>query len=197
MADKRSQRTKEKLSKALIKLLLKKSLSEITVTELVKEADLNRATFYLHYGNIFDLFQSIEDDLFLQVKNWIKSVSPNDATIFHVEMDTDEKPYLPVLGEVFNFIASNRDTAVVLLRNPESKLLNRVYDEGREIIVRQLQSKGQVADHYRLIYSIDYVVNGCIGIIQSWINNGLDADTKVMCEITSDLVIQNRFDLII
>ena len=195
MSDKRSRRTKEQLSGALIKLLLEKSLSEITVTELVKEADLNRATFYLHYENIYDLFQSIEDDLFLQVKSWIRSASPNDATIFHVEMGLDDKPYLPVLGEVFSFIVSNRDTAVVLLRNPESKLLNRIYGEGRKMIIQQMKSEGNISDPHRLTYSIDYVVNGCIGIIQSWINNGLDADPINMCKITSDLVMQNRIDL--
>ena len=196
MIDRRSRRTRELLTRSLVKLLLVKPLSKITVTELVKEADLNRATFYLHYGNIYDLFQSIEDDLFLQVKSWIRSASPDDATIFHVEIDRDDKPYLPVLEEVFNFIASNRNTASVLLRNPESKLLNRVCDEGREMIIRQVKSEQDVSDPVRLIYSIDYIVNGCIGIIQSWINNGLDADTKTMCKITCDLVMQNRADLI-
>ena len=132
----------------------------------------------------------------MQVKSWIRSASPDDATIFHVEIDRDDKPYLPVLEEVFNFIASNRNTASVLLRNPESKLLNRVYDEGREMIIRQVKSEQDVSDPVRLIYSIDYIVNGCIGIIQSWINNGLDADTKTMCKITCDLVMQNRADLI-
>lgn len=192
MKDKRSRRTREQLSQALIGFLLEKPLSEITVTELSDKADLNRATFYLHYGNIYDLFQSIEDDLIEQVENWISSAFPNNSSLFHIEIDKHDNLSLPVLGEVFNFIASNRDVAVVLLKDPGSRLLSRIYDGARELIIKQFLAEGDASNLKRVIYSVDYIINGCIGIIQSWINNGLDIDPETISQITCSLVLQNR-----
>ena len=115
--DKRSLRTRELLTQELISLLLTKPLSEITVTELTEATDLNRATFYLHYANIYDLFQSIEDDLIEQVERWIKQSFPMGASAYYLETDVEGNPIMPILTEMFNFIYNNRchnGTAAIL-----------------------------------------------------------------------------------
>ena len=52
-----SQNTKTLLSEALISLLKKKSISKITVSELVNLCDINRKTFYYHFTDIYDLLE--------------------------------------------------------------------------------------------------------------------------------------------
>ncbi|HHV42614.1 MAG TPA: TetR/AcrR family transcriptional regulator, partial [Clostridiaceae bacterium] len=153
--DKRTRKTREILSKTLVHLLLEKPLSEITVTELTEASDLNRATFYLHYANIYDLFQSIEDELVEQVQSWINTAYPKDSNVFHLEYDKDGTPTLPVIAEVFNFIYSNRETTAVLLRNPESKLLDRIYSQGRDTILKFLLSQENSSDKIRIEFSLD------------------------------------------
>ncbi len=56
-------RTQNLLKTGLIELMQKKSVQQITVKELVEHVDLNRGTFYLHYKDIFDLLEQIEDEL--------------------------------------------------------------------------------------------------------------------------------------
>ncbi len=58
------QKTEKALQKALIDLLKQKSLDHITVTELTKKADIHRGTFYIHYNDVYDLFESIETNFF-------------------------------------------------------------------------------------------------------------------------------------
>jgi len=193
--DKRTRKTREILSKTLVHLLLEKPLSEITVTELTEASDLNRATFYLHYANIYDLFQSIEDELVEQVQSWINTAYPKDSNVFHLEYDKDGTPTLPVIAEVFNFIYSNRETTAVLLRNPESKLLDRIYSQGRDTILKFLLSQENSSDKIRIEFSLDYIISGCIGIIQSWIDKGLSISPKTMSQITCDLVLNNSSKL--
>ena len=193
--DKRTRKTREILSKTLVHLLLEKPLSEITVTELTEASDLNRATFYLHYANIYDLFQSIEDELVEQVQSWINTDYPKDSNVFHLEYDKDGTPTLPVIAEVFNFIYSNRETTAVLLRNPESKLLDRIYSQGRDTILKFLLSQENSSDKIRIEFSLDYIISGCIGIIQSWIDKGLSISPKTMSQITCDLVLNNSSKL--
>ena len=47
--DKRIRRTKKLLRQALTRLMQQKDFQSITVTDVVREADINRGTFYAHY----------------------------------------------------------------------------------------------------------------------------------------------------
>ena len=55
--DLRIQKTKRAIYGALEELLLEKSINKITVTELAKRAEINKGTFYLHYKDIYDLYE--------------------------------------------------------------------------------------------------------------------------------------------
>ena len=55
--------TAELMNQALLALLEKKDLEFITVTEITKKAGVNRSTFYLHYDNIYELFEETIENL--------------------------------------------------------------------------------------------------------------------------------------
>lgn len=50
-------RTKESLAASLKKHMQKKPFSKITVSELIKDCNINRNTFYYHFENIYDLLK--------------------------------------------------------------------------------------------------------------------------------------------
>jgi len=55
-SDRRTQRTREMLQKALIELIGERRYDAITIQEIVDRANVARATFYVHYNNKDDLF---------------------------------------------------------------------------------------------------------------------------------------------
>jgi AcrR family transcriptional regulator len=57
--DPRMKRTRQLLQDSLRGLLRRKPLDEILVQEITDAATVNRATFYDHYGDKFDLFNSL------------------------------------------------------------------------------------------------------------------------------------------
>lgn len=59
--DLRIQRTKTAIRNSFIALRKKKPIEKITVTELSSLAGINKATFYLHYSDIYALSDEIED----------------------------------------------------------------------------------------------------------------------------------------
>ncbi|MBE6901781.1 MAG: TetR/AcrR family transcriptional regulator [Ruminococcaceae bacterium] len=61
--DLRIQRTKNAIKDAFLELRTKKPIEKITVTELTKLASINKATFYLHYSDIYALSDEIENSL--------------------------------------------------------------------------------------------------------------------------------------
>lgn len=60
--------TKKLLKEALVHLLHKKPLAQINVSELCKEAGINRATFYRHYGCPGDVLVEFEMDMLYEIR---------------------------------------------------------------------------------------------------------------------------------
>ena len=60
--DRRVKRTKTLLQTTLVELMLEKEVSQISVKELTQRADVNRSTFYLHYLDIYDMLEQMEDE---------------------------------------------------------------------------------------------------------------------------------------
>lgn len=65
--DLRAQKTQKAIINAFLTLRAKKPLNKITVTELAKEAMISKATFYLHYSDIYDLSERLQDRLVLDI----------------------------------------------------------------------------------------------------------------------------------
>lgn len=61
--DLRVKKTKSAIINAFLQLRSKKALERITVKELSDLAQINKATFYLHYKDIYDLSESLENEL--------------------------------------------------------------------------------------------------------------------------------------
>ena len=56
-SDRRTQRTRRRLSGALVELVKEKRFDDITVQNVIERADVGRATFYTHFRDKEDLFE--------------------------------------------------------------------------------------------------------------------------------------------
>ena len=81
-----SQNTKKMLANTLISLMKKKSLSKISISEIVKTCQINRKTFYYHFADIYEL---LEWHLEQEVSSIMLSLkSPDDfETAFRISVD--------------------------------------------------------------------------------------------------------------
>jgi AcrR family transcriptional regulator len=59
--DRRVQRTRELLQKALIELISERGYDAITIQEIADRANVGRTTFYLHYSSKDELFMSCHE----------------------------------------------------------------------------------------------------------------------------------------
>ncbi len=71
--DKRIKKTKKNLRDTLIRMLEEKPFEQITVTELCKNAETSRITFYAHYNDKYELIDDVYNDLMRLVidKYWV------------------------------------------------------------------------------------------------------------------------------
>lgn len=60
--DLRIQKTKNSIFSAFIELRAAKPLEKITIRELTQKANISKQTFYLHFKDIYDLSEYLEND---------------------------------------------------------------------------------------------------------------------------------------
>ncbi len=60
--DLRVVKTRANIKNTFYEMLKKEPVEKISVTELAKQAQINKSTFYLHYQDIYALYNEIRDD---------------------------------------------------------------------------------------------------------------------------------------
>ena len=90
--DHRTRVTKALIRKAFTTILRNKPIQSISIKELCEIAEINRSTFYLHYTDIYDLLNQIEEEMFEGLKAALKPV---------VESGDGTPNYLTVTTEIF------------------------------------------------------------------------------------------------
>lgn len=87
--DRRTRYTRQTIKDTFLELLKQKSFTKITVTEVCKNAEINRGTFYLHYYDIYDILSDIFNDMTQDML----------TTVDHLFCLNQKKLFLSVLSE--------------------------------------------------------------------------------------------------
>lgn len=78
--------TKKKLASSLKHFMMSKSLNKITITDIVKDCNMNRNTFYYHFEDIYDLLKWIlEEEAVEVVKQFDLMVDYREAILFVID----------------------------------------------------------------------------------------------------------------
>ena len=158
--DRRVRKTRAQLRQGLAELLKEKSLKEITIKELVEKVDINRSTFYLHYTDIYDMMEKIENELTGEIEDLIHThpVSPFNEDSF------------PFIEDIFSILAENRDICAALLGpNGDISFLHRIENILSEHSLNALKETfpGKMDD---LTYYYAFCLSGCIGLVKTWLS---------------------------
>ena len=84
-------RSRESIRRAYAELLHEKGTTNITVKELVEQADVNRSTFYAHYRDIDTVLKEIEEEM---VQNMFAFLDASE----HSELLGNPLPFLLRIG---------------------------------------------------------------------------------------------------
>ena len=84
--------TKDLIRKEFIRLLNKKKLHNITVTELAKACNIERKTFYYHYDNLTELVKEIfDEELDRVIEEFNETLSWEESFILAAKFILDNK----------------------------------------------------------------------------------------------------------
>jgi AcrR family transcriptional regulator len=180
--DRRVKYTKMVLKESFIKLLEKKDISQISIKEICEDADINRATFYAHYNDQFDLLKKIEDELLDNINAHIAEFDP---------INNDKNAVL-LAEKIFEYLKENAKLCKLLLNEHgdfsfQKKVMMLVYD----IIIAEITDNNKITkEDAEYVYS--FTITGCVGIVQKW----LDEDMKKSPHYMAEMVIKLTLGLI-
>lgn len=152
--DRRVRKTRKSIKTALAELIQKKPLSSITITELTKKADIDRRTFYLHYSNIDEIVEDIENDA---VQTLQEAVPNKDR--FNIES---------FFNGLTSIMTSNIDFYRTITTNP---IYYRFVFQCKEILKTSLKDSfaGKTSlspDDFD--FNCEYIASGIMGVYINW-----------------------------
>lgn len=175
--DRRLQRTKENLRTALLEILKNKELAQITVTELAKQANINRATFYLHYQIPRDIFDEIYQE-FIDSFEAVYSQS--------IVLAANDQSSQSVWLAVYRFLFEHQETVKLL-----TKVDGGPFQQFFEIELLHVITKQPYWEKYKddphSEYKWMFAISAWVGIIKLWVHNGMKESPEELAEITQSI----------
>ncbi|OON96792.1 MAG: hypothetical protein ATN36_04790 [Epulopiscium sp. Nele67-Bin005] len=163
MSDRRTIYTKQIIKKAFLHLLNDHSLEQLTVKGLCLEADINRATFYRHYQDIYYLFEEIRTEL-------LNTISVT------VVRDMANINFLTI-------IYNNQGFYTELFRT--SSLSSIILESNQCLIEAEIeQAKNpEQFDFEEFKYSFEFYIYGLEGLLKAWLNDGCELPPEQFAQI--------------
>ena len=151
--DARVRYTKMMLKQALLDLMQHKPVNKITVKEVCARAEVNRATFYAHFSDCFDLLACMEDELFAQFEQSMQRyVQSFDITA--------------LADGLYRIIQKNEAVCRVLLfRRHSAALIHRMIDYAHDLSIAAWRKtlKKASSDELEMLYLC--LSNGLLSVV--------------------------------
>ncbi|ASK63997.1 hypothetical protein CFK37_18465 [Virgibacillus phasianinus] len=177
--DPRVVRTKRMFKDAFISLLQEnRDQGKLTVQRLADRAELNRATFYLHYQDIEDLKEQMVDKV---LEELTRKINP----LFEENQDKNDSPIVSFLEHMyehavlFNVMLENND-----FRNRLFGLIIGIVSSRRE--TRKMNA-------YTTQVPIEIIASSTFGIVTWWIQKGMPYSPSYLAE-QINLVFRNNIN---
>ncbi len=178
-----SIRSKNLIKKALAKLIHEKDIGKITVSDIIREADISRGTFYAHYADVHAVVEQIESEELKNLMDFVdrfgfENIITNTSTFIE-----DICVYLNKDIEYYRMIAQSN-----ILNNFIWRMVNIYYEK---LLEHTLNSVGASDRDEAELYLI-YITSGAKTIIMSWLNGEIKCTPAEIGERLGKLIKLNQ-----
>lgn len=177
--DIRVVRTKITLKKSLLSLLEEKKYKDITITDIVSRANVNRGSFYNHFQNKDKLLEELFNDVI------------SDMIEAYRKPFIENKPFIvsnlsPSQVQTFKHVKNNAEFYRIIMKSDvffsfQSRLFQAIKEINESVL--QVYSSKITIDLYA-----SYLAYSIVGIIFSWVESGFQHDTDYISEQVLELM---------
>ena len=176
--DRRQRKTREAIFAALISLLSEKDFSQITVGEIIDEADVGRATFYAHFETKDFLLKELCEELFCHIFDATHDHQPDHRHIF--DCDAPDSVFLHLIQH----LQKNDNHILELLSSRNNELFLHYFKINlQKLVVSQLPLfAGRKDKKLPESFWISHIASTFVETIRWWISNGMQESPETIAE---------------
>lgn len=166
--DARVLKTQGAIKTAFFELINEVGFSKISVTKIIKLAEINRSTFYAHYIDKFDLLEKAEEELLSELKQ-IADNAPLEK-LFSLEQNAYTHAINSYFIIIVNYVYENGKMFALLLSDKgDPAFINKLSEMIKLIwIEKNLLDKLSIPPNYALAAIIGIMTN----LITEWVKSG-------------------------
>ena len=167
--DARVRYTKMRIREAFFQCLKEKPINRITVKELCDIAEINRATFYTHYNDPFDLMEKLEEETLSAIRELL-----------------DEQPFYGEDGLLLNLLRmvknGNDETALLSSRNGDPNFGARISALFYETYLPRMGEHlpNCTKEQRHAVYR--FIAGGCSNLLTDWVRHGMQQPPEDVAE---------------
>jgi AcrR family transcriptional regulator len=173
MDSRRIRMTKRILRECVLELLKEKPISNISVRELCSRADIHRSSFYHHYSDIYDLFESLENESVEQLTRYM-------------EQRVRRKNQISAMTDLLSYLQDNSDLHLTLVRSSLT-YTGHLRDTVFQVYSRYYQDIGKSFSDEDMCL-IDFNTAGTLEVIQKWLTNDKSRSPQEMAAMVFSCV---------
>lgn len=156
--DRRCRKTKQVIRETLLQLLKEKKLTQITISELADEADINRKSFYNHYESIYEVLDELVEECVARML----ILFSDDA--LEVYIKNPNSFFLALAEELKN----NEEFYEILIESEENlKLIQKVTERIKQYFCKSEKLIVYTENPY-FEYFISFIVSGMTAAYNIW-----------------------------
>ena len=182
----KNRKTKQLIQKSFMEILEKKSFEAMTIGDITKTAQINRGTFYLHFKDKYDLLDQIEQQLFSDLGSHI-----DDLQSHYSSTHTFEKEQEDLAATLFGFIEMHSPKLRIFLSDHGRAGFHiRFRDAFSEKVRLNLEKNESFNASLKvpMEYFLSFITSAFLGLIEQWIQNGLDKTPQEMTALYIDII---------
>lgn len=165
----RFQATEELIKENFIKLLREKEINKISISELCKMCSINRTTFYLHYTDIYDLMEKLDQEM-----------SEKMVSLFTEKASSIGDGFV----KLFYYILEHRDFYYGCFRdNTRPGIIRIALPDAVKNSVKSVSSRMGYGTEKELLYHQEFFKAGITALIHLWLFSGCEETPEEMAEI--------------
>ena len=160
---KRKTTTKSDLKEALTRLLREKDFEAISVSDIAREAGVNRGTFYLHYVDKFDMMNQLIDEILQNILLLLKEGNPKN-----------KEEALPGIVKIFEYLKEDFDFIHAMTLNRFNYTTKLIHDFLYELTKQITPIQETIQSVYPLPadYATEVFIYSNSAIFIHWIQKG-------------------------
>ncbi|AMM94410.1 TetR family transcriptional regulator [Peribacillus simplex] len=179
--DRRIRKSKLALRDSLISLMQHKDFREISITDIVERADLNRGTFYKHYQYKEELLEEVMEDVIADLIISYREPYKNVDTFTINELTAS-------VIKIFEHVANYANIYTLILKsNAWPKLLERICNELKKLPLEDLEDYRPNPKINKELAS-SYQAYAILGMIIEWVNTGFKYSADYMAEQLLEII---------